>query len=98
MKVSELGFCATLVSAIELIHHDCSIASVVQPGSLGVSLPLYLNESLSPYCELTLTVNIPLGVITVNPSHIVIEAVPLGITISVDFLIFMDGFARYFNV
>ena len=79
----------------ELIHHDCSIASVVQPGSLDVSLPLYLNESLSPYCELTLTVNVPFGYITVNPSHIVIEPVPLGITVSGDFLIVLDGFARY---
>ena len=65
-----------------------------QPCSLDALIPVLLNENLSPYCDLTLSVKIATGSITVNPGHIIVQPVPLGITVHGEFLIVMEGFAR----
>ena len=67
---------------------------VVESGSVDVSIPILLNKSLSPYSELSLSIQCSSGLIYVNPSHIIMQPVPLGITIHSEFFIIMDGFAR----
>lgn len=68
-------------------------AAVCQ-GSVDVSVPLFLNACSSPYCELSLSATLPVGTITVKPSHIIVSPIPLGVMINRNFFVVMDGFGR----
>lgn len=67
---------------------------LVRQGSTEASILLFLNGNLSPYCELSLSATLPVRTIDVNPSHIIIPPVPLGVTLNGEFLVIMDGFER----
>jgi hypothetical protein len=75
-------------------RHVLYLFSTVEPSSMDILIPVLLNESMSPYSELSLSAAHPSGSITVNPSHIVVQPVPLGITVQGEFLVTLQGFSR----
>lgn len=67
----------------------------VRHGFIDESIPVLLNESSVPYCELSMSATVPVGTITTNPRHIILQTVPLGFTLKAEFLVIFEGFARY---
>ena len=45
-----------------------------------------------PYCELSLSATVAKGSITATPSHVVLNPVPLGVSVKEEFHIVMNGF------
>ena len=65
-------------------------------GSFTASVPLIVNGNLAyPYRTLSLAAEVPTGRITVSPSHIVVQPVPLGVTLTAQFMVSIQGFSRY---
>ena len=63
--------------------------------SVDVTVPLFINEYSSPYCELSLSSTVSFGTISVRPSHVVIPPIPLGVLMSTSFVVVIDGVSRY---
>ena len=66
--------------------------------SFDVTVPLLLNGNSVPYSELLLSVTLPIRAITINPKHIIMQTVPLGISYNTEFFVEFDGFLRYITL
>ena len=64
-------------------------------GSFSASVPLIVNGNIAcPYRTLSLAAEVPTGRITVSPSHIVVQPVPLGVTLTAQFIVSVQGFSK----
>ena len=64
-------------------------------GSFSASVSLIVNGNLAcPYRTLSLAAEVPTGRITVSPSHIVVQPVPLGVTLTAQFIVSVQGFTK----
>lgn len=71
------------------------ICFIAQHGSFTCLIPIFINGKPSPYGDLSLSATLPPGSLAVNPNHIIVHPVPLGITSNKQFLIMLEGFLGY---
>lgn len=61
-------------------------------GRYSENIPLLLNGMTAPYCSLSLDGSLLSSTITTVPRHLVLDPVPIGVTIMEQFLIVLNGF------
>ena len=65
-------------------------------GIFTASVPLLLNGDTSQiYRTLTLSAKVTVGCITVSPSHIAVQPVPLRVSVTAQFSVSLHGFSGY---
>lgn len=75
-----------ITSMYNLAHH----------GSFTANIPLILNGDVSkPYRSIELRATLLAGRISVNPESIVVQPVPLGVSLTVQFTVYVEYFTRY---
>ena len=95
-------FLLPFVAHVRLHTHTESLRSttmlypIAHHGSFTASIPLILNGDISnPYRIIELRAILPAGRISVDPDHILLQPVPLQVSVVAQFTVFIEYFTRY---
>lgn len=72
------------------------LSNAAHHGNFDDKVPLILNGDVSrPYRNIELRASLPAGRISVNPGHIVVQPVPLRVSVIAKFTVYFEYFTRY---